>query len=154
MSEEEKDHIDEMVEWQEHQFDPGYYTGGRIPPSVKANGNPTLVAIFLFVQSGIVAFVYFCTILPYVGSWSTLSNFIIASTAFAILFLLTIFFAIRYLQRAKKKKFLESQYKNEDDLIESDTYDNRIKQRVCPECGREHDIDYPKCPYCKHSYTI
>ena len=27
-----------------------------------------------------------------------------------------------------------------------------MPQRKCPTCGREHDFDYPKCPYCKHDY--
>ena len=29
---------------------------------------------------------------------------------------------------------------------------NGMPQRKCPTCGREHDFDYPKCPYCKHDY--
>ncbi len=27
-----------------------------------------------------------------------------------------------------------------------------IQQKKCPECGKTHDIDYPKCPFCKHRY--
>ena len=27
-----------------------------------------------------------------------------------------------------------------------------MPQKKCPICGREHDFDYPKCPYCKHDY--
>ena len=27
-----------------------------------------------------------------------------------------------------------------------------IPQKKCPTCGREHDFDYPRCPYCKHDY--
>jgi rubrerythrin len=27
-----------------------------------------------------------------------------------------------------------------------------ITQVTCPNCGRTHDMDYPKCPYCKHRY--
>ncbi len=27
-----------------------------------------------------------------------------------------------------------------------------IQQKKCPECGQMHDIDYPKCPFCKHRY--
>lgn len=29
---------------------------------------------------------------------------------------------------------------------------DQITQITCPECGKEHDMDYPKCPYCKHKY--
>lgn len=25
-------------------------------------------------------------------------------------------------------------------------------QRKCPNCGSEHDFDYPKCPFCKYDY--
>lgn len=29
---------------------------------------------------------------------------------------------------------------------------DEIPQVKCPKCGRMHDFDYPKCPYCKGSY--
>ena len=25
-------------------------------------------------------------------------------------------------------------------------------QRTCPNCGRTHDFDFPKCPFCKYDY--
>ena len=31
--------------------------------------------------------------------------------------------------------------------------EDRIAQIKCPQCGREHDIDYPKCPFCKFDYN-
>lgn len=27
-----------------------------------------------------------------------------------------------------------------------------IPQVRCPRCGRRHDFDYPKCPYCENEY--
>jgi len=27
-----------------------------------------------------------------------------------------------------------------------------IPQKTCPKCGRNHDFDYPKCPFCGHDY--
>ena len=30
--------------------------------------------------------------------------------------------------------------------------DDTLPQRKCPQCGKEHDFDYPKCPYCNHNY--
>ena len=27
-----------------------------------------------------------------------------------------------------------------------------IPQVVCPKCGKSHDFDYPRCPFCKHEY--
>lgn len=30
--------------------------------------------------------------------------------------------------------------------------DPRIAQKKCPACGKTHDLDYPKCPFCKYDY--
>ena len=27
-----------------------------------------------------------------------------------------------------------------------------LPQVKCPSCGRSHDFDYPKCPFCGHRY--
>jgi hypothetical protein len=29
---------------------------------------------------------------------------------------------------------------------------DRISETACPDCGKTHDIDCPKCPYCQHRY--
>lgn len=31
--------------------------------------------------------------------------------------------------------------------------DDRLPQRKCPKCGKEHDFDYPQCPYCDYRYA-
>lgn len=28
--------------------------------------------------------------------------------------------------------------------------DDRLPQKRCPKCGKMHDFDYPRCPYCDH----
>ena len=38
------------------------------------------------------------------------------------------------------------------DVEETDSGDT-IAQVKCPRCGQTHDMDYPKCPFCKHDYT-
>ncbi len=30
--------------------------------------------------------------------------------------------------------------------------DEHIAQKKCPRCGKRHDFDYPKCPFCKFDY--
>lgn len=30
--------------------------------------------------------------------------------------------------------------------------DDQIAKKKCPNCGQSHDIDYPKCPFCKYKY--
>lgn len=27
-----------------------------------------------------------------------------------------------------------------------------LPQKQCPNCGKLHDFDYPKCPFCKYNY--
>lgn len=27
-----------------------------------------------------------------------------------------------------------------------------LPQRQCPQCGKQHDFDYPKCPHCDYDY--
>lgn len=33
-----------------------------------------------------------------------------------------------------------------------DTAAGDMPQVTCPNCGQSHDFDYPRCPYCKHTY--
>lgn len=30
--------------------------------------------------------------------------------------------------------------------------EKELPQRKCPNCGKQHDFDYPKCPFCKYDY--
>ena len=30
--------------------------------------------------------------------------------------------------------------------------DDDLPQRKCPRCGKQHDFDYPQCPFCGHTY--
>ena len=27
-----------------------------------------------------------------------------------------------------------------------------LPQKECPDCGKQHDFDYPRCPYCGYDY--
>ena len=31
--------------------------------------------------------------------------------------------------------------------------DDGTPQKKCPNCGKTHDFDYPKCPFCKYDYN-
>ena len=41
-----------------------------------------------------------------------------------------------------KIEFFLAEAENEDEL----------PQKQCPNCGKRHDFDYPKCPFCKYAY--
>lgn len=30
--------------------------------------------------------------------------------------------------------------------------DAKLPQKTCPKCGKQHDFDYPRCPYCQYDY--
>ena len=34
----------------------------------------------------------------------------------------------------------------------ADADEEDIPQKQCPNCGKQHDFDYPRCPFCKYSY--
>ena len=38
--------------------------------------------------------------------------------------------------------------------MERELIEDQIEQIECPNCGRTHDIDYPKCPFCKYNYYV
>ena len=45
-----KDYIDEHKEWQDHQFDPGHYTGGNIPIWMNKPGNRKKLGSILLIM--------------------------------------------------------------------------------------------------------
>ena len=47
-----------------------------------------------------------------------------------------------------KFDFVESVVSEGIDAVSSDG----MPQKKCPTCRKEHDFDYPRCPYCKHDY--
>ena len=34
----------------------------------------------------------------------------------------------------------------------ADATEDGLPQNQCPKCGKMHDFDYPKCPFCKYDY--
>ncbi|MEQ8201417.1 MAG: hypothetical protein ABRQ24_08375 [Syntrophomonadaceae bacterium] len=44
------DYLNDLEEWQDHQYDPGYWTGGNIPPYLKYPRRP--LGIILVVMGG------------------------------------------------------------------------------------------------------
>ena len=34
----------------------------------------------------------------------------------------------------------------------ADAVEEELPQKQCPNCGKRHDFDYPKCPFCKYEY--
>ncbi|MBO4928993.1 MAG: hypothetical protein J6D61_00950 [Clostridia bacterium] len=36
--------------------------------------------------------------------------------------------------------------------IREEAMEAALPQKQCPNCGKKHDFDYPKCPFCKYEY--
>ena len=65
-----------------------------------------------------------------------------------------IFYAILYfiIKAAVRNGILEA--RNTDKTPYNPYSDeSRIAQKTCPSCNKEHDCDFPKCPYCKFDYS-
>lgn len=157
-----QNYIEEMIEDQNNQFNPGYYVGtGKISPAIKASGNAMPLAIWMFIQAaGLI--IFYCFMIKFLflsntpysvvtfTEGSPLFNFIVITIVFLVVILVCIWFGIVYLKKAKLYRLQKKQLEKLD--LDNISWGNQIAQRICPECGKKHDIDYPKCPYCKHSY--
>ncbi len=53
---------------------------------------------------------------------------------------------------AVRNAIIEARHISEAGSAYSTGEESGIAQVVCPNCGKKHDMDYPKCPYCKHQY--
>ena len=38
-------------------------------------------------------------------------------------------------------------------ISDNEQLEEEIPQKQCPNCGKRHDFDYPKCPFCKYDYN-
>ena len=149
-------YINDIVEFQKHQFDPGYYVGtGRVPPNVSAPGNALPYAIYCFfaalVLFGIGLFLFFSNVNITSGGLieSPLGNKILALVTFGGFALFFLFLGFAYLKKAKRHYKLKRELASEK--IDK-TVKDELWQRTCPDCGKQHDLDYPKCPHCGHNY--
>ena len=43
-------------------------------------------------------------------------------------------------------------YCNKMEFFMAESFEDTLPQRECPKCGKMHDFDYPKCPFCKYDY--
>jgi len=99
------DYIDGHEEWQRHQFDPGHYTGGRVPHYLKWPGSPIrLLLVFIVVDIIYVSYLVYA-VLSYTNSENkTLSGVnIFIGVLMTILYFALVFSLIRRHQEMKMK---------------------------------------------------
>ena len=67
--------------------------------------------------------------------------------------LVSLFFVyLGFVYLKKAKKYYKNKAKMENEITD-ETVRDELWQRTCQKCGKSHDIDYPKCPYCKFDYV-
>ncbi len=153
MKQENWAHDEDLSQWHAHQYDPeydpGYYTGCNIDPSLTVRGSPTLLAVLFIMQTTALAAVYFFAVLPNAAIYK-LSVFIVVSLFFAILFSMATFLSARYVQLIFERR--QGEIQEDEGAPDRHLYENKLPLKRCPSCGAEQEIDYLKCPNCKHSY--
>lgn len=154
--ENEYDSFKDVAEFQNNMFNPGHYIGtGKVPPTVSAPGNATpLVILCFFAGLLLLAFGFFLffsdvNVSTFGSVKSVLANKIIVLIIMAVIALICSVLGFAYLKKAKK--YYKAKRALKDEPID-ETVEDKIWQRTCPKCGRTHDIDYPKCPYCQFNY--
>lgn len=154
--EQEYDSLKDVIEFQNNMFNPGHYVGtGKVPPTVSAPGNPTPLVILCFFATAIFLafglFLFFSDIRITSSGLieSPMANKIIVLIIMLGISLFFMFFGFVYLKKAKR--FYNEKRILENEVID-ETVEDKIWQRTCPKCGKSHDFDYPKCPYCKFNY--
>jgi len=74
------------------------------------------------------------------------------SITLVVMLLISLFFLrLTYVYIKETKAYYKEKAEFESEGADEETNDE-TPQRICPQCGKEHDIDYPKCPYCKYIY--
>ena len=104
-----KKYIDSFKEWQDHQYDPGYYTGGKIPPSMTDPGKPALWGWILLFQAVIclpaatVLFIWLCGQLK--------EDIIMQISIFLVIYILSFASLIAGFRLIKKSKYMKGKHK-------------------------------------------
>ena len=152
--EQENDLLKDVTEFQNNMFNPGHYVGtGRVPPTVSAPGNATPLAVLYFFASVLFAalgfFLFFSDVRVTGFGDSEILNKSIALVGMLGIAAFFVFLGIVYTKKAIK--YYKAKREMDSEPVDN-TVEDEIIKRTCPDCGKNHDIDYPKCPYCKHNY--
>ena len=151
----EHDSLKDVIEFQNNLYNPGHYVGtGKIPPTVSAPGNATPLAILCFFASAVFGafglFLFFSNINVRSGLTESLfANKLIALIIMLVIALFFLFMGFVYVRKARR--YFREKSRLEEETID-ETIEDIIAQRTCPNCGANHDMDYPKCPKCKYNY--
>ncbi len=152
----EYDSLKDVIDYQNNMYNPGHYIGtGRVPPTVSAPGNATPLVVVCFFASALFLafglFLFFSNVIVHSSGLieSPLVNKLITLIIMSVIS--SIFLILGFVYLKKAKRYYREKAALENEPID-ETVEDKICQRTCPNCGKSHDIDYPKCPNCKYNY--
>ncbi len=135
------DSFKDVADFQKNMFNPGHYIGtGRVSPQISAPGNATPLAVIYLIGS--------CAFLA-LGVFLLTQLEIVAAIVTLIISFFGMLLALGYIRKAKR--YHKSKAALEKEEID-EAVEDKIWQRTCPKCNKNHDIDYPKCPFCDFNY--
>jgi len=111
------DYLKDLKEWQDHQYDPGYYLGGRIPHYIKSPGNRKFLGVALLIPVIMTVTLFIVMFLK--GNISVASyqesrfDWVVGLFTSGIIFLLTLIGGIRqiHMHNQKKKNLTQVKHK-------------------------------------------
>lgn len=99
--------IEDVNEWMEHQYDPGHYLGGNVPPAYKNPANKKALGLLLLIIGFGVAIVYTIVFIKALGEMDEKIGFIVFSIVVYGVCILEIIGGIRTLSKIYTRKQIE-----------------------------------------------
>ncbi|QUH28721.1 hypothetical protein [Vallitalea guaymasensis] len=96
--------IEDINEWMEHQYDPGHYLGGNVPPAYKNPANKKALGLLLLIMGLGVGIIYTIIFIKSLGEMDEKKGFIVFSIFAYSIFILQIIGGIRTLSKAYSKE--------------------------------------------------
>ena len=119
------------------------------------SGNPLPLGVLCFFAAALfLGFgLFFLLSDIYIDSSGIIKSQIVSKIiVFAVMLLIALLMLLLGRSCVKgAKKYYREKADMENEECDT-TVEDEIAQRICPNCGKSHDIDYPKCPHCKYSY--
>ena len=149
--------LKEVIGFQDDTYDSEHYADtDNMPFSTLSPRRAMFEAVIGFIGSGLILaaglYMFFSDDV-HVTSLGLIESDIVNKLIMLIIMLVIssffFFVSVAYLKKAKKRHRKKGTIGNENF---DDTLECEILQQTCPKCGKSHDFDYPKCPYCKYDY--
>lgn len=97
-------YLEKLKEWQEHLFNPFYYTGGKVPPFMTHPGRPVLLGWAYIVSAIVFGGCHTFIVVPYLGL-KNLTGIIVISIFIYGIAMLQIIGGIRLIKKENDKYF-------------------------------------------------